>query len=386
MGALKRLTRKTKNLAKKAGSKVKSTAKKVGKGTKKAVKTTGRVTKNTTKKVGKGTKKVAKTTGRVTKNTAKKVGKGTKKVAKTTGRVTKNTAKKVGKGTKKVAKTTGRVTKNTAKKVGKGTKKVAKKVGSSAKKVAVKTGGVVKRNVRRALNISDFRLNVHFVIAHSKKDFPDQEVLAWIENRLRIAEELFSMKPRLKFAKMTFSRRKDVPLDKQFIKGFDYQKYMNKNFDNKSKLITKGALVFLVIDQWAVSSKAFKKGEMKNLCGKAFFPHYPGWKKHGIILQKDCDEFVFSHELGHVLGLHHTFSKVGLCTRKYKKGESGKSSTFKVNTMNLMDYRTNLSEQQKNRLGRRFLNDCQQKAAALARRRYMTIGGKTNYLKLKGII
>ena len=247
------------------------------------------------------------------------------------------------------------------------------------------TGRVVKKYARRVLKISDFKLNVHFVIAHLKNEFPDKDVEQCIDDRLKVAEQQFAMYPSLKFGKVSFSRTTKAPLNKRFTKGFDYQKFMNKHFDIKSKLITKGELLFLVVDQWAVSSKAFKKGEMKDLCGKAFFPSYPGWKKHAIILQKSCKAYVFSHELGHVFGLKHTFAK-GLCTRKYKKGEKGKSSTFKNGGMNLMDYRTNLSGTQIINLNHFNLNDCQERRAALARRRYMTVGGKTNYLKLKGLI
>lgn len=312
--------------------------------------------------------------GRKLKKTAKKVGKGTKTVAKTTGRMTKNTAKKVGKGTKTVAKTTGRVTKNSA-----------QKVCAAAKNVGQTTGRVIRKYGRRVLKISDFKLNVRFVIAHSKGDFPDAEVEQWIDERLLIAEQQFAMKPRLKFANVSYFRTTKAPLTKEFNKGFDYQKFMNKNYDNKSKLITKGEVLFLVVDRWKVSSKAFKKREMKGLCGKAFFPAYPGWKKHAILLQKDCLPYVFTHELGHVFGLRHTFDK-GLCTKKYEKGEKGKSSTYDNGRMNIMDYLTNLDTPQVDRLNDLFLNDCQERRAALARRGYMTVGGKTNYLKLKGLI
>ncbi len=429
----KKLRRKAKNIKNKAvdavkdvgseikdvGKGVKKVSKTVGKGVKKAAKATGSEIKDTgkdirrvSKKVGKGVKKGARTVGSEIKDTgkdvrrvSKKVGKGVKKGARTVGSEIKDTgkdvrrvSKKVGKGVKKGAKATGSEIKDAGKFVGKKTKKGAIKVGRVAKKTTVKVGKKIKEEAgdakdfivdtaEKVLNISDFKLKTHFIICYDKASFPDADVKKWIERRLKLAEKIFSMKPALKMS-YSFERHKNgnKMLNKRFTKGASYNRFMNKHFDNMSKGIIKGKLVFLVAEGWAVSNKTFKKGEMINLCGKALFPLYPGWKKHAIYLSRNCGTDTFAHELGHVFSLRHTFEKGGLCCADYKKGEKGKSSTYKNGKMNLMDYKTNLTSTEETIVRRESLNKCQRRAAALGRRRYMLITGHTNYLKLKGLV
>jgi hypothetical protein len=320
------LRRKFRNL----GIKVKNGAKKVGSTVKKTV--TKPVT--TVKKVGRAVKNT------VTKpaTTAKKVGRAVKKVVKTSSRKVKNGAKKVGGVVKNAARTTGRVVKNTAKRITK---------------------------------TADFKLNCHFFICHDEVAFTDVEVKNWIEERVKVAENLFAMKPRLKI-NYSFSRVKNGSnfLTMDFKSNKDYSSFMNKRFDNTSNFFRSGSLNFLVADSWSV--------EEKNLCGKAFFPIYPGWKKNAVYMKKDCRTATFSHEIGHVLGLHHTFERGGLCTAKYPKRKGG---TFKNNRINLMDYEVNGI-----RASSVFINDCQERAAAMTRRRLMSVTGKVKYRRLSGWI
>lgn len=340
----------------------------------------GRKIKNLGKKAGKGIKNVTKAIGSEIKETGTDVKKKVERVGKASERLTKKTGRKIKNVAKKVVsevKETGTDAKKKVQRVGRATERFGKNTDRKVKNVAKTTGRVVRRNTQKVLNISDFNLKLHFKICHSKRKFSDVEVENWIEERIALAQKLFAMKPSLRLS-YTFSRVKNGAglLEKSFPKGADYNRFMNDFFDNQAKSITKGSLVFLVVNRWVVSTKRFKKGEMRGLCGKAFFPYYSGWRKHAIVLQKSntCGVDVFSHELGHIFGLHHTFEKAGICTRNYPKTKGG---TNKNNQSNLMDYK---------RASKVYLNDCQERTAALFRRRYMTINGKVNYLKLKGIL
>ncbi|WP_346883710.1 hypothetical protein [uncultured Algibacter sp.] len=296
-------------------------------------------------------------------NVLKGAGKTIKNNAKSIGGTIKKNAKKVGGAVKKTTKTTGRVVKNTAKSsIG-----VAKKVGRVAKKGAKATGRTVKNVAKKVTKTTDFNLNCHFLICHNEADFTDVQVKSWINKRVLLAEKMYDTKPKLKI-KSSFSRVKNGNkfLTMEFSTGKDYNAFMNKKFDNISKYFTSGKLNFLVADYWKIAGK--------EPCGKAFFNFYPGWKKHAVYLRRNCKTTTFPHELGHVFGLMHTFIKGGLCTSKYSKKEG---STKKDGRSNLMDYdRANIV----------YLNTCQQRVAALTRRRHMTITGKVKYYKLSGFV
>lgn len=271
------------------------------------------------------------------------------------GRKTKNAAKKVGSTVKKVTKSTGKAIKNGA-----------NKVGSAVKITTKKAVRAIKNTGKKVLKIGDFKLNCHFLICHSKTEFSDEEVEVWIAKRIAHAEKLYAMKPRLKI-RPSFSRVKNGEefLKLKFFSGKDYNAFMNKKFDNISGFLKKGKLHFLITEEWSI--------EGKQPCGKAFFMHYPGWKKHAIYLRRYCGLSTFSHELGHVFGLLHTFEKVGLCTRKYPKRKGG---TKKNGRSNLMDY------ERENNV---YINDCQERLAAATRRRLITVTGKVKYYKLSGL-
>lgn len=327
--------------------------------------------KNPFKKIGKAVKKTVKKTG----NAAKKVGSAVKKTAKKTGSAVKNVAKssgnavkKVGSAVKKTAKTTGRVVKNAAKSSGSTVRRGVRKTGSAIKKTAKATGRIVKNVAKKVTKTGNFNLNCHFLICHSQASFSDEQVENWINERVLLAEKLYAMKPKLKI-KSSFSRVKNGNefLKMEFSSNKKYNAFMNKKFDNISKYFTSGRLNFLVADEWKV------EGEVS--CGKAFFNYYLGWRKHAVYLQKDCNTTTFSHEMGHIFDLQHTFKKGGLCTSKYPKREGG---TSKNGRSNIMDYDIGDNVV--------YLNDCQERVAALRRRRYMTLTGKTKYYKLAGLV
>lgn len=297
------------------------------------------------KNLGKKAKKTVKNAGKAIKNTVTAPGKTIKNAPKNTGRILKNSAKTIGRIVKKTTKTTGRVVKNSAK----------------------TTGRVMRRTAAKVTKTANFKLKCHFLICHDKQTFTDQEVQKWIDERIELAEILYAMKPKLKI-KSSFSRvhSGNQFMDMKFDSKKKYNAFMNKNFDNISKFFTSGQLNFLVANDWSVGNK--------NLCGKAFFEFYPGWKKHAVYLKKNCSVGTFSHELGHIFGLFHTFEKGGLCTRNYSKVKGG---TKKNGRSNLMDY------ERENNV---YINDCQERAAAAARRRHLTVTGKIKYYKLAGLI
>lgn len=317
------------------------------------------------KGAGKVLKNAATTTGGGIKKAANATGSAAKKVTKATGSMAKKSVRTAGGGIKKATRTTGGVL-----------KKSAVRTGSAVKKTARATGRVVKNITKKVTKTGSFNLNCHFLICHSEEDFTDKQVQSWINERVLLAEKLYAMKPKLK-VKSTFSRVKDgrYLVNKSFSSGKEYNAFMNTHFDNVSKHFTSGRLHFLVANYWAIDNSA--------PCGRAFFPMFPGWKKHAIYLRKKpentpilkkCSVHTFSHELGHVFGLMHTFQKGGLCTATYSKREG---STNKNGRSNLMDYK---------RVPTVYLNDCQERVAALTRRRHMTVTGKTKYHKLSGLI
>ncbi len=344
--------------------------------------------KRKVRNLGKKTKRKVKNLGKKSKDKIK----DTSKKVKSLGKRSKDKLKGAGKKVKKVAKKAVSEVKDKRATIKRKRKKVTKAMKDrvvcgrkNTRKKARKLGGLLKRNAKRVLNLNDFKLNVHFVICHDQRSFPDKRVDAWIEDRLEIAERLFAMKPRLKI-KYSWERHPEGHkfLDLRFTRGVDYNRFMNKHFDHKAKGFFKGKMVFLVVDSLEVSSAKFRKKDMRKLGGKAYFPQCFGWSRHAITLTKGSRPYVLSHELGHVFGLHHTFAKGKLCTRKYGKGESGKSSTYKNGTMNVMDYAKNLTKKQRDTLKVR-LNKCQEKTAAMTRRHYMSVNGKVNYLRIKGL-
>ena len=222
-----------------------------------------------------------------------------------------------------------------------------------------------------------FNLNVRF--NYAAKAVSQCRAESTIKGWIKEAERLYKDKPSLKIHPEWKWKVKGVPSNLSFKNGRELRKFMDDKFDNivgKSK--TDGCLQVLVVD----SAKTTKNN--KSFAGYSFFPACvtPFGRKHGIIMDIGALKSTFSHELGHMLSLKHTFeSYVGLkknCNKGYPKGEKGKGGTRKGKRINLMDYNRKNSDTI-------FLNDCQKERSAKQRRTYMTKDGETNYRKLKGL-
>ena len=178
-------------------------------------------------------------------------------------------------------------------------------------------------------------------------------------------------------------------------------RFMDKHFDHVAERKTKGHLTVLVPDKICYDRKV--DGEIKTKCagGRAYFPHWMDLNRyHGLLIQANGNEYTFAHELGHFMGLKHTFDRYfhinpkmncnvdyrpsglpeGMCAScKGEVDENEDGRKVCTGKANLMDYCGKSSEGE-------YLNKCQRRRAAKQRLKYMTKKGKTNYNKLKGLL
>ncbi len=242
-----------------------------------------------------------------------------------------------------------------------------------------------------------WHLNVHFVVGAAEysnargKAAIDQ----WIAQSVQVAEDLYAEKPSLKIAYTTEHKtraggRNLAQLN--FDSSREYKKFMDDHFENVATTKTEGHLTILV-----ANDVCYGKGDKKTcIGGRAWFPHWvdPTSRKYGISLAYPHDQYVFSHELGHMLSLLHTFEpyvnvdpKLN-CNKDYRphakcatcEGEvvehPGGGFSCKGRS-NVMDYCASETSNE-------YINPCQERRTANQRKTYMTNKGETNYFKLKG--
>ncbi|MGB0645851.1 MAG: Dickkopf N-terminal cysteine-rich domain-containing protein [Bradymonadia bacterium] len=243
-----------------------------------------------------------------------------------------------------------------------------------------------------------FHLNVHFVIGSA--DGKTEKLTEWLDTVVGHAERLFNTKPKLKIKYTTEVRKKagGKNLDNlQFKNSREIAGFMDKHFDHVAERKTKGHLTVLVSDDICYETRVEGKKVNKCIGGRAYFPHWMVFNRyHGILIKANGNEYTFAHEIGHFLGLKHTFERYlninpkMNCNTEYRPlgVDEGKCASCKgtvtsdekcTGKANLMDYCGKSSEGE-------YLNSCQRKRAAKQRKKYMTRDGKTNYNKIKGLL
>ena len=244
--------------------------------------------------------------------------------------------------------------------------------------------------------------NLKVVFYNASMDWSEATVQAKVAKWVQVAEQVFRRRPALKITyeirRITHKAGKNLT-NLRFDTDAQWAKFMEDHFDNVAVTKTEGHLTVLISDN-ACAGKD-KDGNDDCWGGKAFFPHdvNPFSAKRGLSMTTVSNDYTFSHELGHMLSLKHTFEPyVGLnlqCNKSYKPkgrpgGECNSCSSGKIiyddkNLPSRCDGRSNIMDYCTSAIDDEFLNACQEQRAANQRRQYMTKDGKTNYWRLKGL-
>ncbi len=244
--------------------------------------------------------------------------------------------------------------------------------------------------------------NLKVVFYNASTNWSETKVRTEVATWVRIAEQVYRRRPALKIEyeiqRMTRKAGRNLT-NLRFDTNAQWAKFMDDHFDNVAVTQTEGHLTVLISDS-ACAGKD-KDGNYKCWGGKAFFPHdvNPFSAKRGLSMTTRVNDYTFTHELGHMLSLKHTFEPyVGLnlqCNKAYKpKGRpggecnscpSGKIIYDRENLPSRCDGRANIMDYCTSAIDEEFLNACQEERAANQRLQYMTKDGRTNYWRLKGL-
>lgn len=241
-----------------------------------------------------------------------------------------------------------------------------------------------------------WKLNVKFHIGASEcrvigSTACQDNVISKLRWEIDEAERLFSRSPRLEitptFVYTPTKGGKNLN-SLSFKNQRNLSKWMDKHFDHVARSRTSGH--FTVV----VAGEIWKNG--KRIGGNSNFPHsiVPFNRKRGVLMVLDNFDSrcrrptrgVLAHELGHTLGVKHTFERyvTKTCNRNYPKRKGG--SVKSNGSINIMDYNHSFTTASGLTCPRvTYLNDCQARLASRTRKRYQTVKGKTKYRRLKGL-
>jgi hypothetical protein len=239
-----------------------------------------------------------------------------------------------------------------------------------------------------------YDLTVKFYVASKKTD---EKVKKTLTAQVADAERFFKTKPALRI-KWTHERVEKVGgkdlTELRFESNSELKNFMDTHFDHVALTETRGHMTILVADKISYEKR---DGTRRGLDGRAYFPHFS--RRLGILLKTGSVSWVLAHELGHTMGLVHTWDTYfspdpkNWCNQDYRpkalssKEGQGNSCTKPIDrekkgctcngSANLMDYCNDSAP--------RYLNPCQKKLAAGARIAMLNKYGKVNYKKMKGM-